>query len=195
MCIRDSTNAERRSLAAWITGSADGQVPKDRTKISTKIKEMLKARHKFNKDKKWRAGCVLLNQEEKDVVKSKEPRLSKTFFEGFYPWCRADGIKIEEGLARSQDEKRAVKMTEPTIERHFHGEFGLENELIDAGIMDPESKVCMQAAPRACAVRALRPRCAHSLLFPLPLLTGHLPFLDVFRLAGDQRHTSCDQLG
>ena len=32
-------------------------------------------------------------------------------------------------------------MTEKTVERHFHGEFGLEAELIDAGIMDPITKV------------------------------------------------------
>jgi len=29
----------------------------------------------------------------------------------FYPWCRAHDIEIEEGVARSQDEKRAAKMT------------------------------------------------------------------------------------
>ena len=59
----------------------------------------------------------------------------------FYPWCRAHDIEIEEGVARSQDEKRAAKMTETTIQRHFNGEFGLEAELIDAGVMDAETKV------------------------------------------------------
>ena len=75
------------------------------------------------------------------MLQSKASRLSKNFFERFYPWCRAQGIKIEEGVERSQDEKRAAKMTEATVDRHFHGEFGLEAELMDAGVMDPETKV------------------------------------------------------
>ena len=32
-------------------------------------------------------------------------------------------------------------MTKATVERHFHGEFGLEAELVDAKVMDPETKV------------------------------------------------------
>ena len=41
-------------------------------------------------------------------------------------------------------------MTEATVDRQFHNEFGLEAELIDAGIMDPETKVIKD--PRtACA--------------------------------------------
>eukprot|EP00966_Prymnesium_polylepis_P195329 4527424-Prymnesium_polylepis.1 len=102
---------------------------------------MLRARHAANKQRKWRGGCIRLNDQEVAVVQSREPRLAKTFFERFYPWCRAHGIEIEEGVDRSQDEKRAAKTTEATVERHFNGEFGLEAELIDAGIMDPETKV------------------------------------------------------
>lgn len=135
------TNDERRELAKWILACADGQDPKDREQVSVKIKELLKARHACNKRKKGGRGFVRLNREEVAVVHSKEPRLSKTFFECFYPWCRAHGIKIDEGGARSQDEKRAAKMTEATVTRHFHGEFGLEAELIDAGVMDQETKV------------------------------------------------------
>ena len=46
-------------------------------------------------------------------MQSKE-RLSNNFFQRFYPWCRAHGIEIDEGVERSQDQKRAVKMTEAT---------------------------------------------------------------------------------
>ena len=135
------TNMEREKLAAWILGCADGQKPKDRVEISCKVREMLKARHASNKQRRWRAGCIRLNPAEEAAVKSQEPRLAHAFFQRFYPWCRAHGIEIEEGVARSQDEKRAAKMTEAVVERHFHGEFGLEAELIDAGIMDPVTKV------------------------------------------------------
>ena len=135
------TNVERQKLAAWILACADGQDPKDRTNISTKIRAMLKARHASNKSKKYGRGSVLLNPAEVSAAESVQPRLAKMFFERFYPWCRAHDIAIEEGVERSQDQNRAVKMTEKTVQRHFHGEFGLEAELIDAGIMDPVTKV------------------------------------------------------
>ena len=34
-----------------------------------------------------------------------------------------------------------IKIAEGTIQGHFYSEFGHEAELVDAGIMDPESKV------------------------------------------------------
>lgn len=142
------TNDERIKLAHWILACAAGQNPKDRTAVSAKVKEMLRARHASNKRRKSRAGCIRLNDQEVAVKQSQEPRLAHTFFQRFYPWCRAHGIEIEEGVERSQDVKRAAKMTEATVERHFHGEFGLEAELIDAGIMDPETKV--GSYPHAC---------------------------------------------
>ena len=109
------TNVERQKLAAWILACADGQDPKDRTNISTKIRAMLKARHASNKSKKYGRGSVLLNPAEVSAAESVQPRLAKMFFERFYPWCRAHDIAIEEGVERSQDQNRAVKMTEKTV--------------------------------------------------------------------------------
>ena len=122
------TNAERLKLAEWILACAAGQDPKDRTQVSAKVKEMLRARHASNKSRKWREGSIKLNKTEVKAVHRRAPRLAKNFFERFYPWCRAQGIAIEEGVERSQDEQRAVKMTEATVERHFNGEFGLAAE-------------------------------------------------------------------
>lgn len=135
------TNAERLALADWILACADGQQPKNRAQISTKIREVLLARHASNKKKHWHGGSIRLNDQEMAVVRNKDAQLAKCFFERFFPWCRAQGVKIEEGTERSQDKERAVKMTEAVVERHFYGEFGLEAELIDAGVMDPETKV------------------------------------------------------
>ena len=135
------TNAERLQLAEWILACADGQQPKDRVQVSAKVREILGSRHSSNKKRQWCGGSIKLNAEEMLVLQSKDKTRSTNFFQRFYPWCRAKGIKIEEGVARSQDETRAVKMTEAVVERHFHGEFGLEAELIDAGVMDPQTKV------------------------------------------------------
>jgi hypothetical protein len=60
---------------------ADGQDPKDRTKISAKLREILRARHKRNKQLKWSHGFLRLNENELAAVESKEPRMAKTFFE------------------------------------------------------------------------------------------------------------------
>ncbi len=106
------TNDERCKLAEWMLACAAGQNPKDRAAISAKVKDMLRARHAANKRRNWRGGSIRLNDQEVAVVQSREP-LSKSFFERFFPWCRAHGIAIEEGVERSQDKKRAVKMQAP----------------------------------------------------------------------------------
>jgi hypothetical protein len=46
------TNDERVKLAEWILACAAGQDPKDRTAVSAKVKEMLRARHASNKRRK-----------------------------------------------------------------------------------------------------------------------------------------------
>ena len=135
------TNSERLKLAAWILACAEGQNPKDRGKVSVKVRQMLRARHVSNKSRKYGKGSILLNAQEKAALESKEARLSKSFFERFYPWCRAHGIGIEEGVDRAQDQQRSVMMTETVVNQHFYGEFGLEAELLAAGIMDPDTKV------------------------------------------------------
>ena len=48
---------------------------------------------------------------------------------------------VATGSDEAQETKRAAKMAAATVERHFYGDFGLEAELLDAGILDPESKV------------------------------------------------------
>ena len=66
--------------------------------VSTKVRAILRARHKFNKARKYGAGTVRLNDNEVEAVQSSTPQLSKQFFEHFYPWCRARGVQISEGV-------------------------------------------------------------------------------------------------
>mmetsp|Transcript_10887 Transcript_10887/g.31615 ORF Transcript_10887/g.31615 Transcript_10887/m.31615 type:complete len:137 (-) Transcript_10887:3-413(-) len=51
------------------------------------------------------------------------------------------GLKIDEGISRAEEERRSRKRTDKVVQNHFFGEFGLEAELVDAGIMHPETKV------------------------------------------------------
>jgi len=136
------TNAERLKVAEWLLLCADGQSPKERWEVSIKFKQILRARHKANRKRKYGKGSLLLNQAEKEAVnKPMDEPLSHVFFGKYYAWCRAHGIEVSEGADRAQDVMRAAKMTEATVDRHFFGEFGLAAEMIDMGIMDPETKV------------------------------------------------------
>ena len=135
------TNEERKQVARWALLSADGQKPKDRAKVSDKIKLVLRARHKDNKARKYGPGTVRLNEQELEALKNENLQLSHKFFGKYYAWCRAQGIPIDEGVDCAQDVKRALKMHEGTVKKHFDGAFGLGAELIDSGIMDPETKV------------------------------------------------------
>lgn len=85
------TNDERIQLGEWILACAAGQVPKDRTAVSSKVKEMLRARQASNKARGWRGGSIALNAQEKAAMWSEEPRLSKVFFERFYAWWLVQG--------------------------------------------------------------------------------------------------------
>ena len=48
------TNSERVKLAQWILACADGQDPKDRVKVTLKVREMLRARNASNR---WGEGA------------------------------------------------------------------------------------------------------------------------------------------
>lgn len=64
------TNTERMEVARWALLSADGQKPKDRVMVSSKIKMVLRARHKSNKARKYGPGTLRLNSSELDTLKS-----------------------------------------------------------------------------------------------------------------------------
>ena len=47
------TNSERELLAEWLLNEANHHKPKTRSDVSAKVREMLKARHTYNRSKKW----------------------------------------------------------------------------------------------------------------------------------------------
>jgi len=134
------TNAERLKLASWILARADAHDPQTRHQISVQVRRLLSERYKFNKSRKFGKGSIPLNTNELNHVNS-DVDLSHTFFQRIYPWWRARGINISEGVSRAEEERRSRKRTEVVVQNHFFGEYGLERELIDAGIMDPHTKV------------------------------------------------------
>ena len=59
--------------------------------------------------------------------------------------CRMHGVAIEEGTSRAEEYRRSKKFTEAVVQRHFYSKDGLENELVDACIIDPRTKVSLSA--------------------------------------------------
>eukprot|EP00967_Tisochrysis_lutea_P159373 scaffold330165_cov72-Tisochrysis_lutea.AAC.1 len=101
---------------------------------------MLRARAAFNKARKYGLGSIPLNKQERDVVNCPDD-LAHRFFQRIYPWWRAHGVQIDEGVSRAEEERRSRKRNNEVVQNHFYGKFGLEAELVDAGIMDAETKV------------------------------------------------------
>lgn len=134
------TDTERKQVAKWIMECADGGKPRYRVDITKKIKEILRYRKASNKKRKHGKGTIKLNRNEREVLASSETELSSTFFSHFYAWCQARDIGINEGTPKTAEVKRVEKMTEATVKRHFSGKYGLEVELIAAGVMDADSK-------------------------------------------------------
>ena len=58
------TNDERKKLATWILECADGYKPKHRTDVYVKMKEILRARHRQNKRRKYGTGSIPLSVTE-----------------------------------------------------------------------------------------------------------------------------------
>ena len=135
------TDTERKQVAEWIMECADGNKPQYRTDITVRIRTILRGRVRDNKKKKYGTGSVKLNSREQAVLASDATQLSNTFFQHFYAWCRARGLEVDEGTPKTSEAKRAAKMTESVIDRHFNGKFGLQAELRDAGVMDKDSDV------------------------------------------------------
>jgi len=134
------TDIERKQLAKWIMECADGGKPRYRVDITKKITEILRYRKAVNKKRKHGKGTIKLNRNEREVLALSETELSSTFFSQFYAWCQARGIMVNEGTPKTAEVKRAEKMTEATVDRHFSGKYGLAAELVDAGVMDKDSK-------------------------------------------------------
>eukprot|EP00967_Tisochrysis_lutea_P158778 scaffold325929_cov59-Tisochrysis_lutea.AAC.1 len=117
---------------------------------------MLTERHRFNRIKKFGKGSIPLNTPELNHVNSTLD-LSHTFFQRIFPWWRARGVDIAEGVSRAEEERRSMKHTEQVVENHFFGEYGLEKELIAAGVMTPDTKVRSKVADAdACCAYARR---------------------------------------
>lgn len=103
--------------------------------MTCKVRAILKARRIWNAHMERKGIEVVdLNQRENDILLPWSSDMSKTWEQNFRArWAHM----LDKKAARTADAKRVAKQREPVVQRHFYGDFGLQKELIAAGIMDP----------------------------------------------------------
>ena len=128
------TPMEEKELVTWINDCALSQAGKYREQIAEKVREILKMRHKMNK----RGGRlnVPLSKPAARVVLGGV--VTKDWFNHFFA---RNMDKIKWYVPQHIDTQRAASNTEEAVEAHFEGIYGLRQELIETGIMDPQTGV------------------------------------------------------
>jgi autotransporter adhesin len=150
------TELEAERLITWIKGCAQNTNPAFDAEISQQVIKMLRVRWTFNKTKKHSkvAGCIPLTAAEMRLVRQEKAEVSRTWLTNFQARSgiiAKDGVGVGIKGVRNADVTRTKKQNEGVVEQHIYGEFGVQAELIDMGIMDPETKVRV--------LRALCPAC------------------------------------
>ena len=130
------TRTELEALNNWIKLSDDHKAAPSFMEVSKKVRQLLLARELFNRKKHHGTGSTPLTNAERVVVNDPHYLVSKTWHQRNIHSQRDISLKVP----KEKDAKRAAKMREDVVQRHFFGLNGLEAELIDAGIMDPETK-------------------------------------------------------
>jgi hypothetical protein len=128
------TEYETTSLVKWVLASAANDNPAVENEVSEQVRRMLLCRRLYNRKKKSgkpNASTVELTTAELRIAIDNGD-LSHTWFQHFY----ADNPQCQMKTAHRQEARRVGKQREPTVERHFFGEFGLKVHLTARGIMD-----------------------------------------------------------
>ena len=128
------TVVEMASLVKWVLASAANDNPSVEKEVCEQVRKMLLCRRLYNRKKKSgkpTASIVELTTAELRIAID-DGDLSHTWFQHFY----AANPECQMKTAHRQEARRVGKQREPTVERHFFGEFGLKAHLTQRGIMD-----------------------------------------------------------
>ena len=130
---------ETSEFIAYLIKAGENKSPLSREDQSAKIVEILKRR-----EKALRMGCTY-HSSERPVMKLNKNEL-KCISQGgpgphwFHRFYAKYADQITEKNLSTQDKSRIIAATDESVNEHFFGDFGLETELIDCGIMDKQSK-------------------------------------------------------
>ena len=126
------TGLEEENLVDFLERSNLGRDGQDFKQISAKVKDILLARCAQNK----RGGrlYVPFSASASRILRGGFP--SQKWFTLFFARHHE---KLDTRAELSVEHKRAAAASEETLDEHFDGMWGLRAELIQAGIMDPET--------------------------------------------------------
>ena len=129
------TQEERRELALWARAKADVNEPAQRPEISRQARSILLIRQK-----KSLSSSLLSNQRPQLAPKEKAFLASNASLssEWFNRWYEENGDIIQRRSVRRMESRRMSNYNEGTVTDHFSA---LEITLINAGIMDPKTKL------------------------------------------------------
>ena len=134
------TGLEELQLVRWVNKmGAIGKPIGGLNTLTEKVRSIIKARRIFNAHMQDASDAITpLSAAEVELSVPWAKGLSHTWETDF----RARHFMILDKKApKTSEAKRVGKQREAVVKRHFHGEFGLERELVDAGIMDPATKL------------------------------------------------------
>ncbi|KAK3271485.1 hypothetical protein CYMTET_20164 [Cymbomonas tetramitiformis] len=128
------TTTETEELVTWLEQCADNHKARNRTEVGYKICELLTTRDKRNKATKGRK-YQRLSRAAIQCLSNGGP--STNWFQEFYETHKH---RVNEKKATTVEKSRVVAATEETVQEHFYAPAGLEAALLDAGIMDPNTR-------------------------------------------------------
>lgn len=131
------TEIEVQRLVAWLGASAANDNPAMENEVSEQVVKMLQCRRLAHRKAKGTKSSIAPLTPAEERLALEGGHLSHTWFQGFY----ADNPTCQLKTAHKQEAKRVGKQREDVVERHFNGEFGLTESLMERGIMDSDGNI------------------------------------------------------
>ena len=132
------TPQEMQKLADWCIKSAANINPAKLSELSERVVKLLRARKEANRRRGGGNGCTPLTKAEKDLL-SRQPlgQVSRIWYTNTF---LANHSTVQPKKAKTEDAKRTKNQNEHVVQEHIHGRAGLNNHLIQMGIMNYETK-------------------------------------------------------
>ena len=132
------TPQEMQKLADWCIKSAANINPAKLSELSERVVKLLQARKVDNRRRGGGNGCTPLTKAEKDLL-SRQPlgQVSRIWYTNTF---LANHPTLQPKKAKTEDAKRTKNQNEHVVQEHIHGRAGLNNHLIQMGIMNYETK-------------------------------------------------------
>eukprot|EP00658_Telonema_sp_P-2_P024211 TRINITY_DN19722_c0_g1_i4.p1 TRINITY_DN19722_c0_g1~~TRINITY_DN19722_c0_g1_i4.p1 ORF type:complete len:328 (+),score=68.47 TRINITY_DN19722_c0_g1_i4:180-1163(+) len=130
------TQREEEQLAAWIEDCNRAGLGRNRQETRAQVRHILQLRRAANR----RGGRKVVSLSAVAQRLLANPQLDLPddgWFRRFY----ASHPQVAEKKPQKCEKSRAAAHSEATIQDHFFGQAGVEQELIAAGIMDPETRL------------------------------------------------------